>query len=92
MVGCKITRRNPFPPQFDVKTVHEIIAQVTGGALGVYATKKVIDAATKLTVMYLKFKFMTLPKVEHSRQMTVTTPKKKVYKIKDKGDKPKNPK
>lgn len=86
-VGCKIARRNPFSPHFDANTVHEIIAHVTGGAIGAYATKKVVDAATKLAVMYLKFKFMTLLTVEHSRQVTVTTSKRKVHKIKDKGNK-----
>jgi len=42
--GCKTVLLNPFPPQFNAKAVHEIIAHVTGSAIGGYAAKKTIDA------------------------------------------------
>ena len=45
---CKVALKNPFVPQFDVNNVHEIIAHVTGSAIGGYAAKKVVDAAEKL--------------------------------------------
>lgn len=45
---CKVALRNPFPPEFSPKAVHEIIAHVTGSAVGGYAAKKAIDAAKDL--------------------------------------------
>lgn len=55
---CKIALRNPFPPGFTPKDVHEIIAHLTGSAIGGYAAKKAVDAAKELFVAYVKFKWM----------------------------------
>lgn len=55
---CKIALRNPFPGAFTPKDVHEIIAHVTGSAIGGYAAKKAVDAAKELFVAYVKFKWM----------------------------------
>lgn len=57
--GCSAILRNPFLPQFDAKTVHEIYLYVTGTVAGGYAGKAVIDAAKELFVAYVKFKFLT---------------------------------
>ncbi len=56
--GCRTVLRNPFPPQFDAKAVHEFIAYLTESAVGVYAAKKTIDAAKELFVAFIKYKFM----------------------------------
>jgi hypothetical protein len=57
--GCKVALRNPFPPEFDPKAIHELIAHVTGSAIGGYAAKKSIDAAKELFVAFIKYKFMS---------------------------------
>ena len=72
--GCKTVLRNPFPPAFDAKAVHEIITHVTGTAIGGYATKKVIDAAHDLFVAYVKYKFMTGLDGGRTRDVTLYGP------------------
>jgi hypothetical protein len=88
--GCKTVLRNPFPPEFDAKAVHEIIAHVTGSAIGGYAIKKVVDTAQELFVSFVKFKFMTPSEDGQVRRVQLYGPNNKVlYEFKDKKEKPK---
>jgi hypothetical protein len=87
--GCKVVLRNPFPPEFDPKAVHEIIAHVTGNVVGMYATKKVIDAAKELFVAYMKFKFMSSSKDGQPRQVALYSADGKLFEYKDKRKAPK---
>ena len=59
--GCTAVLRNPFLPQFDARTVHEMYLYVTGTVAGGYAGRAVIDAAKELFVAYVKFKFQLGP-------------------------------
>ena len=82
--GCKAVLRNPFPPAFDAKAVHEIIAHVTGSAIGGYATKKFVDAAKELLVAFVKYKFLTPSEDGHVRHVQLYGPNDKVlYEFKD---------
>jgi hypothetical protein len=85
--ACDAALRNPFPPGFDAKAVHEIIMHVTGTAVGGYATKKVIDAAHELFVTYMKFKFITVPKNGQVREITLYGAKGELHRFKDKKQK-----
>lgn len=88
--GCKTALRNPFPSGFDAKAVHEIIAHVTGSAIGGYAVKKVVDAAEELFVAFVKYKFMTPSEDGHVRRVQLYGPNDKaLYEFKDKRKKPK---
>jgi hypothetical protein len=83
--GCKVAFRNPFPPGFDAKAVHEIIAHVTGSAIGGYAAKKVVDAAQELFVAYMKYKFLTAPGEGQVRHVELYGPNSKLlYEFTDK--------
>src|SRR5271157_739601 len=77
--GCKTVLRNPFPPEFDAKTVHEIIAHVTDSAFGLYAAKKVVDAAQELFVSFVKFKFMTPSEDGQVRRVQLYCPNGELY-------------
>jgi hypothetical protein len=82
--GCKAVLRNPFPPAFDAKAVHEIIAHVTGSAIGGYATKKFVDAAKELLVAFVKYKLLTPSEDEHVRRVQLYGPNNKIlYEFKD---------
>ena len=89
-VGCQVSVRNPCAPQFDAKAVHEIAALVAGNAIGLYASKKAIDAVKEMIVSWFKVKF--LHKSDHPKQAEISSPKGKAYKLKAKGikKKPKN--
>ena len=70
--------------------MHEIIAHVTGSAIGVYASKKAIDAAQELFIAYMKYKFMSPSSNGNLRRVKLYGPNDKVlYDFKDKGKKPK---
>ena len=88
--GCKTVLRNPFPPEFDAKAVHEIIAHVTGSAIGGYAIKKVVDTAQELFVAFVKYKLLTPSEDGQIRRVQLYGPNNKVlYEFKDKPKKPK---
>lgn len=83
--GCKAVLRNPFPPAFDPKAVHEIIAHVTGSAIGGYAAKKAVDAAKDLFVAFVKYKLLTPSEDEHVRRVQLYGPNDKIlYEFRDK--------
>jgi hypothetical protein len=91
--GCKTVLRNPFPPEFDAKAVHEIIAHVTGSAVGGYAIKKVVDAAQELFVAFVKYKLMTPSEDGHARRVQLYGPNnEELYQFKEKREKPKKKK
>src|ERR1039458_8433601 len=91
--GCKTVLRNPFPSEFDTKAAHEIIAHVTGSAIGGYAIKKAVDAAQELFVAFVKYKFMTPSEDGHVRRVQLYGPNnKELYEFKDKREKPKKKK
>jgi hypothetical protein len=88
--GCKTVLRTPFAPEFDAKAIHEIIAHVTGRAIGGYAIKKVVDAAQELFVAFVKYKLMTPSEDGHARRLQLYGPNDKVlYEFKDQKKKPK---
>jgi len=92
-VGCKAVYCNPFPSGFDAKAVHEIIAHVTGSAIGGYAVKKAVDAAKELFVAFVKYKLLTPSQDGHIRHVVLYGPSDKVlYEFKDKRKKPKGKK
>ena len=87
--GCKVVLRNPFSPGFDAKTIHEIIAHVTGSAVGGYAIKKVVDTAQELFVAFVKYKLLTPSEDGQIRRVQLYGPNDKVlYEFKDKKEKP----
>lgn len=92
--GCKTVLRNPFPSQFDPKTVHELITHVTGDAIGGYAAKKVIDAAKELFVAFMKYRYMTSEKSKGARHVVLMhgSKNKVLYELKDPVRRPKRKK
>jgi hypothetical protein len=83
--GCKTVLRNPFPSEFDAKAVHELIAHVTGSAIGGYAAKKTVDAAYGLFVAFIKYKFMTPSEDGHARRVELYGPNDKpLHEFRDK--------
>jgi hypothetical protein len=85
-VGCQVSIRNPCAPQFDPKAVHEIAALVlTGKVIGLYASKKAIDAVKEMIVSWFKVKF--LRKSDHPKQVKISSSKGKAYTVKAKSSK-----
>jgi hypothetical protein len=82
--GCKTVLPNPFPPEFDAKAVHQLIAYVRDSALGLYAAKKAIDTIQELFVSFVKFKFMTPPEDGRVRRVQLYCPNGEMYEFKDK--------
>jgi hypothetical protein len=88
--GFKTVLRNPFPPQFDATTVHEIIAHVTGSDIGGYALKQVAEAAKQLLVAYLIYRFTRKPPDDNQkRHVELFDANGKLYEFKDKRKKSK---
>jgi len=87
--GFKVWLRNPFPPEFDAKAVHELTAWVMGSAVGGYAMKKAIDAAQELLVAYLKFKMLGDPQNEAGAEVVLYLPDGSTRKFKAKRGKAK---
>jgi hypothetical protein len=83
-LGFKVTVRNPSPVAFDAKAVAELFARVANTAIAGYAVKKVIDAAQKLVIAYIKFKFMTSSATGQRRTVTLYGARGEVFEYKDK--------
>ena len=87
--GCETVLRNLFRPEFDPKAINEIIVHLTGSAIGLYVTKKAIDAAQELFIAFVKFKFMTPSENGHVRHIELYGHDGKLCEFKDKKGKPK---
>jgi hypothetical protein len=65
----RLAYRNPFPPHFDSRTIHEIFVQATQTGLLAYAGKKAIDKSIDLIADIVK---QRLSSTNSPRRKTIT--------------------
>jgi hypothetical protein len=73
MENCQPAFRNPAPPDYAVRAVHDIIVQISWPAVTAYIGKKVIDTIADILATVVKHR-LTTGKQERKKTVTIQSP------------------